>query len=165
MTHLEKPIEEATREELYHYAKVILNLPLQGNPGRERLMIEIRAVEPDVTMIKVKASEAEAKATDKQRFPRLPQEFSGKRTWFILHADSNRPGGEDPHPVSINGHCIYIPRGVRVALPDEYLACVEDAVENAHDWSEKHGLTNQRPRQRLSYTIHGPLKPEEYQAA
>jgi hypothetical protein len=48
----------------------------------------------------------------------------------ILIHRSDKPGGNDPVFVGVNGVAMYIPRGEPVAVPIEYVRILQNAVEH-----------------------------------
>ncbi|MBK9497314.1 MAG: hypothetical protein IPO08_22900 [Xanthomonadales bacterium] len=100
----------------------------------------------DSGAVAASAPEAPAVATG------LPSEFSGKRRYITLHPGDGELG-RAAQPFGINGYVILINRSVKVAVPEEFVAHIQNLTTAVVD--EKGNPAGEQPR--FNITDHGPV--------
>jgi hypothetical protein len=151
-------IGEATAEQLREFATVALGLELGGRENKQMLAGKIaEAWAQDHILI----SDAKAPIPTGGPSPvggafnRRPREApGGEEGEFevrIVIQTTDRPGGDEPVPVGVNGRMMWIPRGEPVWVPEKYVAVLNAAEEHVFE-EYKEGLGGlKKPRAVKSY--------------
>lgn len=175
-------VEEASREELFAFAKNILQLDIDGRATKDTLLQKISAAgwkKPTIPSL-VSVNNPPPVHDDGLPMPYkvetvrvndISNKNAGERTrrYFALRIETNDgPGGKEPVSVSVNGRGIYIPRGVPVAVAEEYVEVLQNAVQLSYPENkdvgphDSGGLKNptEVPRYPFSFVPHNQVKPE-----
>lgn len=120
------PLAEAENDQLKDFAATILGLEFDGRTGSQAMRAKIREAGWTKDTIPVLAQSAPRQDTKpsgaKQAF-----EKNGRPFYRIMIPNEEKPGGEEPVMVSVNGRAMYIPRGEPQEVPAEYVEVLENA--------------------------------------
>lgn len=154
-------IEEATAKQLRDFAELVLGLEIGGRETSQMMRGKIQAAGYSRDTIADVGAPAEGPttaqvATSSDR--RINPETRKPETRIIIMAE-DKPGGEDPVQVSVNGRLILIPRGEACWVEDPYVEVLRNAVEYVYDQytGEDVGRSGvdlgglKKPREVLSY--------------
>ena len=135
-------LEDASLEDLRAFA-LIMGLDVDGRATRDSLLGKISASGWQGKNIPVaKAETPKAEQQGKGNRP-APYKTKGKVEYFGIRIDTQeKPGGDEPVPVSVNGRALFIPRAVGVAVPDHIIEVLEHAEEMVYPETDEVGPGN-----------------------
>lgn len=137
------PLKDATHAQLMRYAQINLNLSgVHPNTGADKLRERIAtATGESVCHIQESVKEEDPQG-ERPRTPvntvssrsrkevvMDPLRFAYRDPRFLINIAAERgKGGKTPVPVSVNGTCILLPRGVDIEVPARYFFALRLAV-------------------------------------
>ena len=149
-------LEEASFKQLKEFATIMMGLEVPGAAKSKedvRAIIETAGWSKDTIPTFQKSSDV-PELCDSEGAPRprtFEHNFNGKRMCecvAINIPETDKPGGQEPVPVSVNGSQMWIPRNERVVIPVEYVELLEHAEEfiypETRDGLNEHGLGEPR---------------------
>ncbi len=138
--------DDATDEQLKHYATVMLGLNLGGNPNIKRTTIlsRIAQAHPEKDAIEIDEDDVQpapvvgASSPPQQR----PGAFAGAGTDTVIILIDRQEGkvGGQPVPLSFNGKCMLVPRARWSQIPKAFFEVLKDAVEEQFEALEGGGI-------------------------
>ncbi|GAB5434794.1 MAG: hypothetical protein EpisKO_41640 [Epibacterium sp.] len=126
-------IEDANEKQLRDFVTILMGLEVKADATKDEMMnlLEVAGYHlPDIpTMQRADDAPLFSDATGAPRPRTFTHKFGGKErecvAIFINQED--KPGGEEPVPVSVNGVQLWVPRGERCVIPAEYVEVLENA--------------------------------------
>lgn len=147
-------IEKATVEELRTFATVVLGLEVDGRATRDSILGKMAAAGYGVAHITLPEAAPEGPPEHRagRAFNTRPAKDGGKEIRIRLHTQE-KPGGDQPVPVGVNGSMILVPRGEDIWLHEKFVKVLENAVEEVYqEYSDDGGLGGlNEPRRVPSY--------------
>lgn len=119
-------IEEATASQLRNFATVGMQLEMGPTTNGPTIISKLREAgfSGDVIpIIQVASPSDNATSFDRSVF-----EEEGRKYCRINIPANDKPGGQDPVPVGVNGTVIALPRGKDIQVPVEYVEVLKNAV-------------------------------------
>lgn len=145
------PIAEATREQLYTFARSI-GLQIKGQPSAATLLELLRQDDPDREYITIPEVEDEPARVEHKQAAK-----SGEKRFRIrIASNAYEPGGRDPVPLGINGHVIRIMRDQEVAITEPYLKLLESVKKHEPIKDQNDRIVEWAEVPRFSFTVLGP---------
>lgn len=141
-------IEDADLGQLKTFAQTVLGLEFPRNASGQvvRGKMQEAGYNADFITLFEKVQPGAAShvdghsARDASRFER-----DGRTYYRILIPNEEKPGGEDPVPVGVNGRSMFIPRGVPSEVPEEYVEVLENAQAYVYEPYSGEGLGGLKP--------------------
>lgn len=142
-------IEEATLPQLKAFGEAVLGLDLARNATAQvvRGKMQEAGYNADFITVFETVEPGVASHTDGQsarQSARIVKE-SGRVFYRVLIPNEEKPGGEEPVPVSVNGRLMYIPRGQPAEVPEEYVEVLENAQAYVYEPYTGEGLGGLKP--------------------
>lgn len=125
-------IDEAEAGQLREFGKRVLGLELSGRETKMIMQGKFAEVGYNMPFIRL---EAASNGLPTMQPRGLNEAFNtevnarGEKTVRIMIHSQEKPGGDDPVPVSVNGKLIYIPRNKPVYVPEAYVEVLSHAEE------------------------------------
>lgn len=146
-------VSEATLPQLKAFATTVLGLEVARNATQDIVIGKIREAGYNLDHITVfeevtpsqrgrtEGSDAKASA----RVVKTGQDGRERVYYRILIPNEEKPGGEEPVPVGVNGRSMFIPRGQPVEVPEEYVEVLENAEAYVYEPYDGNGLGGLKP--------------------
>ena len=140
MKTVQKELEKCSVAELDAFARNILNVEGIPEKANQRQMIALikragwtQATIPVFEVPPQRPSSGSrpmgAAAREASRVEREDPNNGKMRVYYrILIPMEDKPGGEEPVPLSVNGVAMYVPRGEPCEVPEEYVEVLEHAI-------------------------------------
>lgn len=140
------PIADATPEQLRTFAETVLQLTVPARATQQSILGKIGEVWTQDTILIDDAASGEPVGAqrsgnmvnvrprvDKDDKPVMTTNDKGEpvqeeEVHVLIHV-SDKPGGDEPVFVSINGRGMYVPRGEKCWVPRKFIGALIDAVE------------------------------------
>lgn len=149
-------VAEATAEQLRAFASMTLGLQLTGRETKSAMIAKLSEVGYAVPFIHLPDAGVEPQFTDRgsRPFQSRMGKFNGEpceERQIVIHTQ-DKPGGQEPVQVGVNGRTMLIPRGVPEFVPVPYIEALENAREYVYAEFTGEGLGGLgKPREVLSY--------------
>lgn len=153
------PVAEATKKQLRHYAKEIMQLDGVTNfMNEEQLLTKIRegGFEGDVLEFPDDANDPPATTTPKEpdEAEEPKQATATRERRYITIQIAETDNDARPVPVSVNGVAMLIERGVPSRVPEEYVEALKNATRTKYDVDPKtKRLFNPRQVPTVQFTV------------
>lgn len=121
------PLEQATADQLRHFATTVLGLPLPANAGRDAILSKIRTA-GHTGPIPLAPPQTPVTPTAKPDAAAIEEEMV-----TILIDKQEEVGGDQPVPVRVNGVAMYIPRGEPCRVKRRYVEALRNAVKEVYE--------------------------------
>jgi hypothetical protein len=134
MTLKSIPIDDADVGQLRAFATTVLGLELGGRENIPTLRAKIAEANWTRDVITVtEGGAAPPSSPSGSHYLTTRVNAKGETEVKIrLHAQ-DRPGGDEPLPVSVNGLAFYIPRGEPCFVPEKYIEVLKNAQEDVYE--------------------------------
>lgn len=131
-------IADASIEQLHAFVETVLGVPdLAARPQRKTLLLAIEQAAWAKDAIPVLTAALAPAPIDPEQtggFQKTDEEIGRQRTYRrVIIARSDKPGGDQPVPLSVNGIAMYVERGKEQDIPEEYFGVLRDAVQELRD--------------------------------
>lgn len=147
-------IAEATPQQLRSFATTVLGLELEGRENGPTLRSKIEQAGwtgDNIPVMGEAPSGPPAGSRDAREASKIVKE-NGRAYFTIIIPREDKPGGQEPVYVSINGRGMFIPRGERQEVPAEYVEALDHAEQHVYDEFDGNGLGGLKaPRKVKSY--------------
>lgn len=156
-------IESASAAELRKFGRVALGLDIAETLNKPQILGKLQEAQYTQPFILLEEQPAPpgAPAPSNGRVTRPAVRANGEpirredgrqmiETRIIINR-SERPGGDEPVQVGVNGRLMLIPRGEAVFVREDYLEALEHAVEDVYDPYDGGIGGLKKPRQVQSY--------------
>lgn len=130
---IQKDSKDCTAEELSDFLQVVMGVEVKGKETKQQLLAKLTQIGWAVPFITVAAPEAAPSREDGDR-PSMSTRIvkkggkDRKEIRIMIHAN-DKPGGDRPVPVGVNGVMMLIERGKACWVPEEYVHVLINAVE------------------------------------
>lgn len=145
------PIEEANLAELREFARTILQIEMHNRETAQQMRAKIKEAgyhADKITIFDATSAEATKERRDaggRHVFKKTDEHGREREYCRILIPNQDKPGGEEPVPVGVNGRVMYVPRGEPHDVPVEYVEALENAVEFIYEPYDGNGLGGLKP--------------------
>lgn len=129
----QKPIEQATKQELLDFARTYRGLDVHHASGKATIIGTLRASGFNGDMIDV--ADQAPRAVQEPDYDTTtgsherPAGMGDRKMVIIYIPAQDKPGGDDPVFVQCNGRAMFIPRNEECPVPVEYVEILRNAVE------------------------------------
>lgn len=154
-------IDDATREQLLHFAKSVLQLDIKDGARLStiRSMVQTAGFDGD----EIDVPDEIAVAPTPMQSPAEPAKGNKGAIWHkITLQQSEKDNGDWPVPVIVNGSRVDLPRGVEVPVLGSYLEALQNAQYSVFEQRDKEIVERKVPRFPFSY--HGVISADEVPA-
>lgn len=150
MADIKVQITDASDEQIRGFVTVFLALDIKPAAKREQMLAKMSEAGWSMPFITVAESEPEVSGSSKASYGQTRKNAKGEDEIKVLINASDKQGGDSPVFLGLNGTGIYVPRGEECWMPEKYLSCLKNAVEDFFDTNED-GEAIHPPRKILSY--------------
>lgn len=126
-------LAEATADELRTFGHVFLGLEIKGNESRNVMLGKLSEAGYTLPFIQLTDPVVPTGATTMDGPRSIRTRPDGVREARIVVHVQDRPGGDQPVPVGVNGRHMLIPRGEPVFVPEPYIEALDHAEEYVYD--------------------------------
>ena len=149
------PLAQASATQLREFAQVNYGLEIaESQKNKNRILERLSTVGFDGDYIELPEAHAPVSAP---RAKTDQADADGREMVTILIPNEEKPGGEEPVPVAVNGKLMYIPRGEPVPIPRPYLEVLQNAVQDIYsefDGDDLGGLKTPRRVHSYPFSVH-----------
>lgn len=149
------PLAKATAEQLRTFAENYLGISPDANARVDQLRAQVQAAwgKDSIIVAPAAGQEPEAPAGSPPRPVTAAQQPPPKGKVKIHIPMTDRPGGREPVPVSVNGRAMLIPRGEECEIPYAYYEVLKNAVELQYYEMPGGGLSQPQAVQAIPYSV------------
>lgn len=124
-----KSAKDATPEEVRQYAR-FNGLEIDAGAQKQTVLDKMKLAGFNVEEITVfETQKPQASDGGSGTF----KNADGKDCYMIFIPEEDKPGGQEPVPVGVNGSVMLIPRGKDVPVPVEFVLALRNAVMDIYD--------------------------------
>lgn len=149
------PIAKATAEQLRAFAQDYLGIFPDANAKVEQLRAQVKeAWGKDSIVVGAAAEQPEAAPAGTPPRPVTAAQQPPAKGKVKVHIPmTDRPGGREPVPVSVNGRAMLIPRGEECEIPYAYYEVLKNAVELQYYELPGGGLSEPQAVQAIPHSV------------
>lgn len=129
-------VAEATPTQLRDFAELVYGLEIHPNANKQTIVARLAEAGytlPDIPEIRAPSAPPAGMRTANS--PVSERRRSDGRVEYGIRIEiSDKPGGDRPVPVQCNGKLVWLPRGIAMWVPAEYVEILDHAVETS--WPE-----------------------------
>lgn len=155
------PISQASTAQIREYGALVMGLELSPKWNRSQLLSKMQSAGFDRDEIElIDHGSAVQERPEVTPEAATVTDTKGREYVRVLIATEDKPGGDEPVPVSVNGKCMWIPRGEEVPVPKEYFLVLQNAVQFIYpefDGEDLGGLKQPRKVQSYPFTMSGAV--------
>lgn len=125
-------VAEATHEQLLNFARIALQIDVKDTDSSDTLQTKIKKAGfngKEIPLIAMNTPVAGAGSGDGLGFMKRNEKTGKDELWYrIVIPEEEKPGGQEPVQVGVNGSVILLPRGKVIPVKAEYIEVLQNAV-------------------------------------